>query len=108
MEQEIADLASVVLSPGWKRFVKPALESLRLQLLNALVMGGAKDLNGNPVSDEELKGRIKNVAVLLEWDVKYVDAARQLAQIKAAMERPAEPEDEPIGSIHDPRVIESV
>lgn len=99
-EQDVADLASMIHSPGWVRIIKPQLEAARDQLMNCLVFGGAKDNNGNPISDEQLKARIRDFTWMLAWEVRYSEWKNQLDQLVAA----PEPEPDPAGNPYNEEV----
>lgn len=102
-QEYVEKLSSTLGTPGWTDIIKPALANLLHGSLNALVYGGAKDKNDQPIPDTEIRARIKIVNWVLEWDQKLAAAVDELVAMKAQAEPPKE--EEPAGSVHDPRVV---
>lgn len=98
--KDIADLGSWLHSPGWQRIGKGAIADAIGDLQRVLIYGGAKDLNGAPISDEQLKARIKNLYWMLDWENKFAGWLDEMAQERKMLEAP--PEDEPAGTILHP------
>lgn len=96
---EVLDLGSMIHSPGWTNIVRPQLDSLLMSLLNALVYGGAKDLNGDPITNDELRARIKNINWILKWGPELDKWMAELEQLKVRQQE-MDIEEKPAGSIH--------
>lgn len=81
--EKIDALRSTLMSAGWQKVIKPALEVAIAQTTNA-VMANARSKEDEGLDDAALKQRVNALGWVLGWERKYQNLVDQLEQLETA------------------------